>query len=276
MNNYQKHLRCSMIMFCTAFFVQANAQLFFSKKAVLKYHKITLDTAKNTITLNFDLQGPANRYYVTRLYYSSNNARSFKGPLQAVSGDIGDSISVGNNKSVVWSFIKDNPYFSGKNVIFKIESTEIPKQVKGGPRNAFKSLLLPGWGDYKVRNGYHYEWIPTAVFTLLGAGIVFRISADRLYERYDMGDPNSEVAHQRLFQTAQSHNILSQVLLGASAIVWLGDVLGVYLKGRKNLKKYFPKPEEEVKKTAWLMPTEIRPSIAQFSGRFQLNILWKF
>ncbi|EAY25918.1 hypothetical protein M23134_00872 [Microscilla marina ATCC 23134] len=263
-------------MFCTAFFFQANAQLFFSKKAVLKYHKITLDTSKNTITLNFDLQGPANRYYVTRLYYSSNNARSFKGPLQAVNGDVGDSIRVGNNKSIAWSFVKDNPYFSGKNVIFKIESTEIPKQAKGGPRHALKSLLLPGWGDYKVRDGYHYEWIPTAAFTLLGTGVFFRFWADHLYEGYDLSDPNSETAHQRLFQTAQSYNILSQVLLGASAIVWLGDVLGVYLKGRKNLKKYFPKREEEAKKTAWLLPAEIVPSIARFSGGFQLNILWRF
>lgn len=274
-------LACILCIMGTA--TQCSAQLFFSKKASLKYKSISLDTAKNTITLDYDLNGPSNRFYVTRLYYSSNNGLSFKGPLRSVKGAAGDSIKAGDNKKMVWSFVKDNPYFNGKNIIFKIEATEIPKVAKGGPRNALKSLMLPGLGDYKVRNGYHYEWIPATTFALLGAGVFFRFNADKLYRDYEDRLPNSESDYNALFNRAQTRNVLSQGLLVAGAALWLGDVVGVYLRGKKNQKKFAPKKDKkEEKETAdlkrgiRLLPSQVVPSINTQIGYSQLSFIWKF
>ena len=285
MNAYQIKIFTLVLSLCfLGVSTKSSAQLFFSKKASLKYKTISLDTAKNEITLNYDLKGPSNRFYVTRLYNSSNNGSSFKGPLRSVSGDAGDSIRVGNDKKMIWSFVKDNPYFNGKNIIFKIEATEKLKVAKGGPKQALKSLALPGWGDYKVRNGYHYEWIPTATFAMLGAGIFFRINADNLFRDYRDRVPNTEEDYNDLFNRAQTRNILSQGLLIAGATLWLGDIIGVYFRGKKNQKKFAPKKDKEkeeetalgLKRGIRLLPTKVIPSINTQIGYSQLSFIWKF
>ncbi|OJJ21562.1 hypothetical protein BKI52_13545 [marine bacterium AO1-C] len=286
MNVHQFKIFTLVFMLCfLGIITKSSAQLFFSKKASLKYKSINLDTAQNTITLHYDLKGPSNRLYITRLYYSSNNGNGFKGPLRSVSGDAGDSIAVGDNKKIVWTFVKDNPYFTGKNIIFKIEATEKPKIAKGGPKNALKSLMFPGLGDYKVRNGYHYEWIPTATFVMLGAGIFFRFNADKLYQDYEDRLPNSENDYNALFNRAQTRNILSQGLLMAGAALWIGDIVGVYLRGKKNQKKFAPKKDKkkedetanlELKRGMRLLPTKVVPSINTQIGYSQLSFIWKF
>lgn len=251
------------------------AQIFYSRPLRIKFLNADLDTATNTIKIKYDLKGPKNRYYNLKLLYSNNRGNSFKGPLRSLKGDFGDSTRVGKGKEVAWEFLKDNPYFNGKNIMFRIEAEEIPKMSVAGPRNALWSLLLPGLGDLKVRNGYHYEWIAATTFALLGTGVFFYLKASRELNDYNKRIPNTQSEHNQLFKNARSSRQLSYGFFIAGGAIWLADIIGVYIRGVKNKRRFSPKKDKTNKKTAWLKPLLV-PNVNQFTGSSQLSFIWRF
>lgn len=245
-------------------------------------HKITvefLDTpelsvADTTIKVRYNLKGSKKRYYNTRLYYSNNSGNSFKGPLRSLSGDIGDSTRAGKYKQISWSFIQDNPYFNGENIMFKIEAEEVPKISNGGPANALRSLLVPGLGDTKVRNGYNYGLITAATYGTLGTSLYFHLKARQKFNDYESRVPNTEEEHQKLFDEAQKSQRISRGFLIAGGLIWIADILGVYGRGIKNSRR-LQKEKEEAESTgeASLWPQIIPNSDGRIN---QITLAWKF
>jgi hypothetical protein len=216
------------------------AQIFYFKNKIkiqFDESSIKLNQADTSIVIKYDLKAAPNRFYKTRLYYSNNGGNSYKGPLFSVKGDIGDSIKPGKNKQLAWSFRKDNPYFDGKNITFKLDVTEVPKIATGGPIYALRSVLVPGWGDTKVRNGYNYGIITIATYSCILTGVIFQLEANRRYNQYSSLLANTPEEHDRLFKRAQNSKNLAAAFFATGAAIWIGDILGVYIKGIKNKRR---------------------------------------
>ncbi|TAE73156.1 MAG: hypothetical protein EAZ85_07805 [Bacteroidetes bacterium] len=236
----KKLLFLSICLFCFGFISKSYAQIFYFKNKIkvdFKESSIKLNQADTTISITYDLKAAPNRYYKARLFYSNNKGNSFKGPLFSVKGDIGDSIKPGKNKQASWSFKKDNPYFDGKNIMFKLDITEIPKISTGGPKYALRSLLVPGWGDTKVRNGYNYGVITIATYGCLITGAIFQLEANRRYNRYTDRLANSSAEHESLYKQAQNSKNLATAFFATGAGIWIADVVGVYIRGVKNRRR---------------------------------------
>lgn len=277
--NY-KTLLLSLLGILFVFDLQAQLQIPFFKKLDVKFENTELNSRDTTITIHYNLLGPKRRFYTTRLFYSNNGGNSFKGPLRSLSGDIGDSLQVGDGKKVSWKFRRDNPYFDGKNIMFRLEAVEIPKLSNGGPINALRSLLIPGYGDTKVRNGYNYGWIGALTYASLGTGVYFHFLSRQRYNDYLDRLPNTEDEHRSLFNKSQRAQTISQVFFITGASIWLADVVGVYLRGLKNKRRLAREQaeEESEEETASLFKPTIIPSIVptaegQFAG---LSLVWRF
>ncbi len=255
---------------------QAQFKLPFSKQLEVEIINTDLNQQDTTIVIEYNLKGSKKRYYDTRLYYSNNRGNSFKGPLRSIEGDLGDSTRVGNNKVVNWSFRKDNPYFDGKQIMFKIEATEVPKIATGGPSNAFKSLLVPGLGDTEVRNGYNYGWIAVATYACLGVGTYYHFRARSKNNDYRDRVANTASEHNELFDQAERSQNISRGFFIAGASIWLADIIGVYIKGlknRRNLAKAAQEEENSEETSFNWIPEIIPQSDGQFS---QLSLVWRF
>lgn len=258
---------------------------FLKNKIKLEILSSELNQADTTISIKYSLKAARNRYYSTKLFYSNNNGNSFKGPLRSVIGDLGDSIKPSSNKSIAWSFRKDNPYFDGQNISFKIEVLEVPKEATGGPENALRSLLVPGLGDGKVRNGYNYSWISVLTYSLLGTGTIFYFDSEKKYKDHQDLVANTEQEHRNIYENAKNSQNLSRGFLIAGVSVWAADVIGVYFKGLKNKRRIQRAKEEaeaEKEDSAFLIqkPTK-KLGLPQFipntDGQVsQLSLLWKF
>src|SRR4051812_7433467 len=62
--------------------------------------RATIDSATNTVNILYDLQGAMEgQLYQVNLYSSHNN---FSSPLSFVNGDVGDGITPGTDKQIVW------------------------------------------------------------------------------------------------------------------------------------------------------------------------------
>ncbi|NJO01328.1 MAG: hypothetical protein HC880_06215 [Bacteroidia bacterium] len=251
-----------------------------TKKLAVSILETNLNIRDTSIVIQYKLEGPGRRYYTTRLYYSNNGGNSFKGPLRSLEGDIGDSIRVGDPKQVAWTFREDNPYFDGKNIMFRLEAIEIPKIANGGPENALRSLLIPGLGDTKVRNGYNYGWITALTYGCLGTGAIFHIQARQDYNDYEARIPNTEEEHQNLFNRAERNQNLAEGFFIAGATIWVADVIGVYIRGLKNRRRITAEREkaegEDNTETGFHWMPSIAPYHNTYTAGSGISLIWRY
>ncbi len=292
------HFFISFLIFFIALFLPNNVKAQWYKLVDLK-NKINIDIDdKNivlkpedtTITIPYKIKADKRRLYNVRLFYSNNKGNSFKGPQRSVKGDIGDSLKIsGATRNIVWSFRKDNPYFDGKDIMFKIEALEIPKIATGGSKYALYSLLMPGLGDAKVRNGYNYGWITAISYGSLLTGGIFQLQANSRYNDYTNRTANTEDEHQALYKRAQNSQNLAYTFFGIGAGVWVADIVGVYFRGMKNKKRISREKarlEAEKGTTQTTIHPLLRPEskfqympmiLPQYSAQqSQITFLWKF
>ncbi len=89
---------------------------------------VTSQQDGNKIKINYQLTNLApNQSTKINLYYSVNNG-TFSGPLQKVSGDVGDFISGNGNKTIVWDVLGEIGNLEG-NTTFKVEVIPQVKDV---------------------------------------------------------------------------------------------------------------------------------------------------
>ncbi|TAE19360.1 MAG: hypothetical protein EAZ95_02080 [Bacteroidetes bacterium] len=235
-------LKAIFVLFCCVMWQNASAQILkglFKNKLATEIHneRVVLNQADTTIVVPYTLIGYRNRYYTVKLSYSNNNGTSYKGPLRSVLGEVGDSIRPGKDKKIEWKFKKDNPYFDGKNISFKLEVVEKPKIAIGGPQNALRSLLMPGLGDTKVRNGYRYGWVAVGTYACLATGAYYTYQAQQTYKNHKNRLANNADDHNQYFKDARRYQTVATVFFATGATVWLGDVIGVYFRGLKNKRR---------------------------------------
>ncbi len=251
---------------------------------------IVLKPEDTTIIIPYKIKADKRRLYNLRLFYSNNKGNSFKGPQRSVKGDIGDSLKItSGTRTIKWAFRRDNPYFDGKDIMFKIEAVEVPKIATGGSRYALHSLLVPGLGDSKVRNGYNYGWITAISYGSLITGGIFQLQANSRYNDYTNRIANSQDEHEALYKKAQNSQNLAYTFFGVGAGVWVADVVGVYFRGMQNRKRIAREKarlEAEKSTTQTTIHPLLRPQnrfewtptiLPQYSTQqTQITFLWKF
>lgn len=93
-------------------------------KAQNNLSNIDVQQQDTVIYVSYDLQQKSDIY----LYVSLNNGKTFLGPMNYVSGDVGYNVHPGEKKVVFWYAVSEMGYFSNSNVKFKI----VAKSSKDG------------------------------------------------------------------------------------------------------------------------------------------------
>ncbi len=133
------------------------------------------------VKIKYNLTGEPNEKYDILLYVKRGNDRNWEGPLQYVSGDIGEQITTGENMTVIWDVLSEREKFQGDWVFgFEVNESKFDyfidkrdgktyKTVKIGNQTwmaenlAFKPETGNYWGydnDNKnaAKYGYLYDW----------------------------------------------------------------------------------------------------------------------
>jgi hypothetical protein len=89
----------------------------------------------------------SNRFqsYNVNVYVSFDGGRTFLGPIQRVSGDVGKDVTYGSTKSIMWDAYQEFPAFNGK-ALYNIQLEVIQKDAK-------PHLYLGYKGSYNVPLG---------------------------------------------------------------------------------------------------------------------------
>lgn len=202
------------------------------------------DKKNSLLVIYYDLVSAGNKdeRYKVRLFYSQDKGKNFSDTLRFVNGDVGDAIQPGTGKKIQWNYFVENADFDGKNVFFRVEAERDWNYESQrlsylqGPENAFRSLLLPGWGDAKVRGkDRKYWWITAGTLGLVGSGVFFALNSRNQYDKYKAAEKPDEA--QSNYDKAKSQGKIATILLVAGGAAWLCDIALVAVKGFHNQKK---------------------------------------
>lgn len=200
---------------------------------------IHLDVVNNKIMVNYDLiSQDTNKSYDIELRFATDK-HDIIIPYWT-SGDVGENIRPGINKSVVWEISKDLPYLRYQ--LFPMVVTDLnngQKRYDGGPGNALMSLLVPGLGDHRVADPRSMKFKPL-YRTASAYGLVF-LGAYSLSQRYQEPDKttldNGRIMtygkgdiHYRFFKWD------AELFFLAGVTIWVYDIIWVISKGTINKK----------------------------------------
>lgn len=83
-----------------------------------------------TIEIRYDIiNARINHIFNIEVYYSIDNGNSFIGPLRHVTGDVGDDITAGDNKKIIWDVFKEVDELN-EHVIFEVRAEVIEREIK--------------------------------------------------------------------------------------------------------------------------------------------------
>ncbi len=225
-----KH-KLTVILVC-AVVLTSSVQVFSQKLQILD---AVLDEPNNTIEITYDLSSGNDKKFNVSLYFSNDGGKTFKGPVERVSGDVGAQVSSGSAKKIYWNYFYEDEEFTGENLVFNVKAKVVEylgaTQLMGS-KAALYSVIVPGLGDYKVRNGKNYWLLTVGTWGLMGSGLIARSGARKDYDNYlNASDVNS--ANQS-YQSAENKFKTFKALNTIAIVVWAADVVGVFIKGKQN------------------------------------------
>lgn len=216
---------------------------FFLQAQRLQQLDIRVDRQNKIIAIPFLLQD-LSRFsyeYDLRLYYKDKGDSLYRGPLSALDGYYGGRILAQPQDTLwmFWAYGKENPHLEGDALQLRIEASYQSSVLNLKNEEAMiYSLLLPGWGQSKVRyfEGWQYKWltITLAVYSTAGLALWFNEQTRRAYDEYKRQD-NRQGA-QLAYLQAEEWRQRTLLISAASLALWVGDIIVVGLRGAKNRK----------------------------------------
>lgn len=187
----------------------------------------------NQIIVNYDIvHFNSQEYYKIRIYFVDNNSSKMF-PV-SLSGDI-NYVSGGNNKKIIWDIKKDIDYLIGNiKPVLRIMDTYIKL---GEASNAFLSIIVPGFGDYRVSTKYNSPINIRTIssYSMLAYGFVARSLSEKYYSQYMEKIDQSEI--DAYYKKANSFHYQSYAAWGIGLAIWAYDIIWVLCKGTANAKK---------------------------------------
>lgn len=165
--------------------------------------------------------------------------------VSALEGDVGISVSGGNNKTIYWDLGADGIYIDA-DIYIQIYADEIPaqdqkmggdiaKESKSFNRAGIvlQSIAFPGLGLSRVKGGPH--WLKgVAGYGALAGSYALNRMAMASYEDYKSSE-SAEEASDFLNKSMQQDQI-SEILAYAAIGIWITDFVWTMV-GTKDLKK---------------------------------------
>lgn len=176
--------------------------------------------------------------YNIQLTYTQDGGATFIGPLTQVKGAVGNELIAGKDQKIYWYYLAESNGFDGQNVEFKIDASYEP--FLGGPIQALRSALLPGWGNVYVKKRpkkWKWRWVLTAAGTygLIASSLYLKQLSNDNYQRYL--DAKSLDATQELYKRANQQNLLATTAAVLAAGLWAYDIVKVAIRGGKNRRR---------------------------------------
>ena len=191
-------------------------------------------------TFNYDIE-----YAKGTVNVQQSNGRLMVNPKFKMSTQLeSDLTNMFNSKLNTFSSACDGKYK------FKVTSMDVGGQMdhkielirvhtNNGPQNAWRSLIVPGWGD-KYVDGEFKKMKMLMSYGLIALGIPCLFAKDKIQVTYTGDHYDYETdRYVNEYDTTYSNptRIIGVIAVSCGAAIWVADVVHVFVKGRRNKKE---------------------------------------
>ncbi len=159
----------------------------------------------------------------------------------SLSGDVGQGVSGGKFKRIVWDLAKDNVFIDDE-IFVQVEAkpSRSSKSDKSAPGISvggamLRSAVFPGWGNSYVKGGGPYWLIGVAAYGSLGGAIYFNNQAYNQYQDYQQSMESGQ--RDQYYEDANDSHKMQKTLLIAAGAIWLADIVWTGLQVSKVNKQ---------------------------------------
>jgi len=171
--------------------------------------------------------------YKVRLEISDSTGRIID--AKTFTGDIGEHVSGGSDKQIIWNFQSDNIHIDG-DLYIQIYAVDQKKE----PRRSsliLQSLAFPGLGLSRLSGKPH--WIRgVAGYGCIAGSVILNRMAISTYSDYQ--DPGSAERAGSLLEQAVRQDNISEALAFAALGIWISDIVWTLVgtSGMNGQKSY--------------------------------------
>jgi hypothetical protein len=207
--------------------------------------KADFDGHKLTVTYDLKNSNQADIFFmwveVKKKDGSIIRANSFK-------GDVGDSISPGKDKVIIW-IPEDDAVFLDEDVTIEIKSEKYVKSFNKGSM-ILASIALPGLGQTKISKGKPFWLMGVVSYGTLAGGMIIHSSYNKTLDAYTA--ETEPVERADLWDKSQQQKKISGTLFVTAGAIWIGNLIWVAATPNKY------KPLQHSKFTLNVTPYEQR------------------
>jgi hypothetical protein len=205
----------------------------------LKAQKIKVVTTSiveidNKLVISYDLvkSKETQQFYISlEITSSTGNKISIK----SLEGDIGNQVTGGTNKQIVWDYNADGIVLHD-NINIEIFADPIIEKILTTKVSTGKALILstilPGAGLSKIEKGKPYWLIGTAAYGLLGYSYMLNKKANENYDSYISN--TDKTLNDQLLSDSQRQNKLSKTMAYTAIGIWSVNMVWTAIKAKKS------------------------------------------
>ena len=212
--------------------------------------------AENQLSIEYDILKSVQKNLFTVWVVITDDSGNSLEPV-SLSGDVGENIPGGNNKTIIWNIEKDKllldqeifveirieditPRAKEKEIF--LDSTTTPFNIGG---LIFTSTILPGAGLTKINYVKPFWIIGIAGYGCIATSVIYNKKAANNYESYlNSYDINES---KNLFEKSQDQDWTSKILAYTAIGIWVADLIWVTASVNKKNKLILMKRNQSFK-----------------------------
>jgi hypothetical protein len=210
--------------FLFAFLILLQVLLFpvvsFSQGFLISSPKVEFDGKQMRVSYDIITKNKSDEFYIWVVIEKKNGEQL---SAKSVSGDIGENVKGGMNKSFVWLPSNDS-VFLNEDILIEVKGEKYIKSFNKGSA-LLMSTIMPGLGQTKISNGKPFWLIGVASYGILAGGIIFHTNSISSYDDYLVEQDPAK--RDDLFAKSQQQLNISNVMFVSSAAAWVLNLVWI-------------------------------------------------
>ena len=222
-------------LWITIILIIATTTLSFAQtKAQVK--NVNFELVNNEVIITYDIvkHRPDEMFKIwVKIYTAQENELK----AESLTGAVGENVSGGDHKKIVWNPAKDGVYLDN-DIYIQVFAGSTSRNTDDGVSSDVSmgkwlmlSALYPGTGNAKVRSNKLWLAAGALGYGSMVGSVLLNSKASKSYDNYLRSQDVSE--RNDLFNDADSQKQLSTILFVSGAVIWAADLLLFTLNSKK-------------------------------------------
>jgi len=199
-----------------------------------KISKPALEIEGKSLIVKYDLNGDRDDIFDVSLELMNSNGENID--VKTLSGDIGENITSGLNKTIILDFSEFSEELQ-ESVSVRVIAEILNKHYsKGGL--LLRSAVWPGWGQSKLKKSRPYWLIGIVGYASAAGAVVYNQKSINSYNQYK--NVQDIIESNELYDLAIQQKNTSDILLYSAIGVWVVNIIwtGLMPNNAMNSNKY--------------------------------------